>query len=130
MFNYNEEIRVFKLEKMALGIADGISCILGFAQYYNNHGCLTTESIDDVYNKFDHDPFALLQMTESEDDELNDMLYELRILLRSVPEYNSARICQLFRNFPDHMNKATDTSCEVYKHLKMLVSTHYNSIFN
>ena len=130
MSNYFEEIRVLKLEKIALNIADGISCILGYAQYYNDHGCLTPESIDDVYNKFDNDPFTLLQMTDGEDDELNDMLYELRTLLRSVPEYNSNRICQLFRSFPDHMNKATDTSCEVYKHLKVLVNTHYNSIFN
>ena len=122
MYDRNNEMRLLKIDMKAFNILDDISCIMGFAQYYNDHNCLTEEAINDIFNKMNADPFVLLQETARSGDELDGRMYALRTKLAHIPFYNAAQFIWWWRNNPDLMNSITDLSCEEYKLVKAQIA--------
>lgn len=130
MNDYYEKIRLLKIEREALAIADDISCILGFAQAYHNQGCLTVSRINDVYKSMKNDPFSTLLNTRFSGNELNGLLENLRTKLKDIRCYDPNQICDYYEQYPNYMDELADEACEEYKRLKLRVSQHLADLYN
>lgn len=125
--DYNEKLRLAKIEREALAIADDVSCILGFAQSYHNQNCLSAKRLDDIYNMMNSDPFSRLHNTRFAGNELNDLMGRLRAELKDLRCYDANQICDYWEKYPEYMDRLADEACEEYKALKIRLNQRLSS---